>query len=218
MSYRHWTVALSTLAGIAFVTAASVGAGTAWASIQADHQRQEAADLNQRRTDADARAAASVGEWTEVRLAFDPDVASAAATLTERLGSQACDQARALVAAGKAVPAGSDLAQPVLVDAPQEFPALADLPGWEAKVDLAAVDRQAQQCADAARARKKKAAAARKAAASPAEQQPEADGWVTIESNGPTGKERVYDPDGTIRNGGSDPDRCIHDGKQYCSD
>lgn len=216
MTHRTWTVALSTLAGITFVAAASVGAGTAWASVQAGNQRRAAAELNERRTDADARAATSVQETVQVRLAFDPEVASATATLTERLRSRACDEARALVNAGKDVAPGSALAQPVLDAAPGEFPALADLPGWEAKVDLATVEQRRQECADTARAKKK--AAARKVAVAAEENRTDADDWVTIDSNGPTGKERVYDPDDTIRNGGSDPDRCIHDGKQYCSD
>lgn len=217
MSYRQWTVALAPLAGIALVAAASVGAGTAWASAQAGNQRRAAAELNERRADADARAAAAELEMTQVRLAFDPEVATATATLTERLRNQACDQARAMVKLGKGVPSGASLARPVLDAAPGEFPALADLPGWEAKVDLAAVDRKGQECAGAARAARRKAAAPKTTAAAARSRDAE-DDWVTIESNGPTGEERVYDPDHTIRNGGSDPDRCIHNGKQYCSD
>lgn len=222
MTYQRWTVALSTLVGIALVAAGAVGAGTAWASAQAVNQRRAAAEMNERKADADAQAAAAEREMTAVRLAFDPDVAAATATLTDRLEAAACDQAKAMVRAGKAVPAGSALARPALDAAADEFPALAEVPGWEAKVDLAAVDQRAEQCAAAA-TRAKKQTAARKATAAAATaagtaQEQADDDWVTIESNSPEGKERVYDPDHTIRNGGSDPDRCIHDGKQYCSD
>lgn len=215
MTHQRWTVAMSTLAGVALVATASVGAGTTWASLQTEHRRQATEDLKQRRTDADARAAAAEKEQVEVRLAFDPNVATATSTLTERLRTQACDQARAMVKVGKSAPVGPSLAVSVLDSATEEFPSLAGLPGWEAKVDLAAVDQRIRECTTTARA--KKAAAPRKVPG-PVEQTSAADDWATIESNGAEGTVSVYDPDHTIRNGGSDPDRCIHNGKQYCSD
>lgn len=102
------------------------------------------------------------------RIQYDPEVATATSEVQSGLDAGLCAAARDAVNAGATLPVVDPAIGAEVAAVPARSKVLAEVPGWEARMDRVALQARVDTCAEAARAEAeaaRKAEEARKAAA-----------------------------------------------------
>lgn len=164
--WDRWILRRIAIVLLCALLAAATAAALLWAGdVHVDNQVAQArADLETHDTDLQGRlvsAEASTQTLTQdriaLRLAYDPSITSAVASVTTSAATTACTQATDAVNAGQGPPPVEAAVQGSVTGAEATYPALSEVPGWQAHVDTAAVTAKASECKAAAEAAKKAA-------------------------------------------------------------
>lgn len=163
-AYRVWTIVLAV--AVAVVAAGACVLAWQWSRATSEVD-QLTSDLDAARLDAEARDA-TIGDLqhqvVQLRMTGDPVVVEAIAFVQTQVSDTACTQATDAFNAGTPAPAGSAVSAAVVQGAAAQRAVLAEVPGWEARLDPAAVDQRIAQCTEAADKAKQAEAAKAKAA------------------------------------------------------
>lgn len=123
---------------------------------------QTGGDLESARTDLQARLASAATNTKVVaqdrialRLEYDPTVTAAVAGVTTTAADTACTQATDATKAGQDPPSVDAAVQQSTMGAVATYPVLSEVPGWQTRVDTAAIATKASECKRTAEAAKK---------------------------------------------------------------
>lgn len=220
---RTWVVVLG--AALAVVLAGAALLAWQWMRVRGEvdelstTSEQLSADLDAARSESQARGAVVEelrNQVVQLRIAYDPVVVEAIGFVQSQVGDTACTQATEAHSAGTAAPVATAVSAVVVPAAAAQRPVLAEVPGWEAKVDVAAVEQRIATCITEADQAAKAAAAKAKAAKEAASTM-----WCPLENRRvPKSYDRVcteeealadYDFETTCYQS-SDPEACFRNG------